>query len=790
MSKITALLVSLVLMMSALTAATSHAGVISFQNDQLLIDGQPQPQLFGAELQYFRIRGGYDRNVPRAKVMELWGKALDRMVEAKMNAVSFYIPWDFHEYAEGKFDFTGTVDEDGDGNPDYPSRDVLTFFKMIEQRGIKRIMARPGPYINAEWGFLGFGAVPKWFSDKYPNSKMRTSSGLASKLYDYHNADLLRHTELWFKELNAKVLGDKIGAGKPVSFLQLDNETNFQWQSIFTADYGDPAIARYRDFLKARHQSIATLNAIHGRQWASFAHVQPPRMPGGNLAEDQDWYRFQDESIRSYLEKIRRVWESIGVKEPTVLFTLAESYNAAGHGLLPNFKFRNEPGRTGLMTVNLYPKTYELPSRPLLNLPFKADHDVKAADSANDLYLGSNQEWVMGPEIQAGWWRGIGVSTEARRQTYLTTLGHGLKALFVYYFNEGWNWQVEKGSFPQQDKELYFDSPLDKDLNPRPHFADLKRLGEVLTGPHAEFLGRARGMIDPVCFLREDEQHAYSPNSKIDALMMNGEWAGGFLGYLLQTGLNPKILHWGLNSEAELQACKIVFRQDNGVVNPARTAALSRLLALGHVVVNLVDSTLAKELGIDDGKRDQSSIGIAQVSFGGANFTSRGTPLFSFDLGKAPGCRALLNKGSATVGYSCDVGPGQLHQFGTVFYDRYNSDNYGAMKDVLAQKSLLESLLRKSGITPRVNLVKGGDRVVAFGRTDGSTFMVTVKSGLASSTQTMIAIAEVDKAKSYRIHDLFSGRISDMAGSALATTGVAVDLGAHGSTAITIVPAP
>lgn len=780
MSKAIALLFTVVLSLGA------HAGDVSFKDDQLLIDGVAQPQLFGAELQYFRIRGGYERNIPRARVMELWGKALDRMVEAKMNAISFYIPWDFHEYAEGKFDFTGTADEDRDGRPDYPSRDLVTFFKMIESRGIRRIMVRPGPYINAEWGFLGFGAVPKWFSDKFPSSKMRSPSGQASKLYDYHNPDLLRYTELWFRALHDQVLKHHIGPGKPVHFLQLDNETNFQWQSIFNADYGPGAIARYREFVEKRYQSIAALNKSHSRSWTSFAQVEPPRSVGNNLAEDQDWYRFQDESIRSYLEKVRRIWENLGVREPTVLFTLAESYNAASHGLLPHYGFRNEPGRTGLMTVNLYPKTYELPSNPLLNLPFKADHDVKAADTANDRYLGSTQEWVMGPEIQGGWWRGIDVTTAARRQTYLTTLGHGLKALFVYYFNEGWNWQVEHGS--HQDKDLYFDSPLDKDLNPRPHFADLKRIGEAVIAPHADFLGRARAMVDPVCFLREDDQHAYSPNTKVDALAMNGEWAGGFLGYLLQTGLNPRILHWGLNAESELQACKIVFRQDNGVANPARTAALKRLLDAGHVVVNLIDSTLARELGLSVQQHDHGSIGITQVSFGASQFTSRGTPLFAYDLARAPQCRPLLMKGTAVVGTSCAVGKGQLHQIGAVFYDRYNSDHYATMKDVGAQKTLLESLMKASGVTPRVHLAKGGDRVVAFGRTDGSSFMVTAKSAHATSTQAVVTIGEAKTTMNYRVRDLFSGRETLATGAQLATTGFTVELGAHGSTAVSVTP--
>ena len=105
----------------------------------------PKEQIFGAEIQYFRLRGGLGRNIPRAKVIELWAKALDAAKGAGMNMVSFYIPWDFHEPVEGKFDFDGTTDEDGDGNPDYPSRDVKTFIRMIKGAGVQVHHGTPGP---------------------------------------------------------------------------------------------------------------------------------------------------------------------------------------------------------------------------------------------------------------------------------------------------------------------------------------------------------------------------------------------------------------------------------------------------------------------------------------------------------------------------------------------------------------------------------------------------------------------------------------------------------------------
>lgn len=774
-----------ILGLSLLAPVTSRAGVVTFADDRLLVDGQPQPQLFGAELQYFRLRGGYERNVPRQKVIELWNRALDRMVEAKMNVISFYIPWDFHEYAEGKFDFSGTVDEDGDGRPDYPSRDLETFFSLIEQHGIRHVMVRPGPYINAEWGFLGFGAVPKWFHQKYPRSHMQAPDGSFTKLYDYHDPDFLRYSRNWIREVHERVLKTRMGPGKPIAFVQIDNETNFQWQSIYSSDYGSDAVDRYREFLKSNYATLADLNRAHARQWTDWTRVQPTSTPGKNLAEDRDWYRFQDHSIHTYLVKVREMWTSIGVNEPTVLFTLAESYNAAPNGLLPNYRLRNDPGRTGLMTVNLYPKTYELPSKPLLNLPFKADHDVKAADAANDAYLGSRQEWVMGPEIQGGWWRGIDISPAARRQTYLTTLGHGMKALFVYYFNEGQNWQIE-GSVPHQERELFFDAPLDGNANPRHHFYGIKEIGEKLVAPYGDALARAKEMNDPVCFLREDEQHAPTFTG-VDPLAMNGEWAGGLLGLLLQSGANPRFVHWGVNSESDLADCRLIVRQDDGVANPLRTAALQRRLATGAVVVNLIDHTLALELGLPVKQSPAPAIGSATVTVdGGASMSARAAPLFRYDLGPASSCTAAMKFGAQTVGYRCAVGTGTFIQIGAVIHDRFNSDTYSSIADVKSRRLLVEGWLTEAGIEPQVSLVEGGDRTVAFGRTDGTTTFVTMKTGQNAKVHADVRVRGLVPTRPYEVRDLFGGTRQSLTGDQLATRGFAADLGANGSTTFVI----
>lgn len=841
MMKFMLILFALLIPSGLVTAAPSRT--VEIRKNHLVVDGKEQPQLFGAELQYFRLRGGQGPNIPREKVLELWNRALDRMVEAKMNAISFYIPWDFHEYQEGKFDFDGTVDEDKDGNADYPSRDIYTFFKLIEERGIKNIMARPGPYINAEWGFLGFGAIPLWFHEKYPDSHMRNSEGLRTKLYDYHNPDLLRHTKNWFKVLHSQVLKNYMGPGKPIQFLQLDNETNFMWQPIYNHDYGERATKRYRGFLKTRYGGLEELNKAHGTNHQNWKTVTGAVNATDNVAAAQDWYRFQDESIFSYLKITRKFWEEIGVREPNIIFTLAESYNAAPHGLLPNFKQRNAPNETGMMTMNMYPKTEETANHAIFNFPFKVDHDIKAMDAASDHYLGSRQEWLMGPEIQTGWWRGINVPEEARKQTYLSSFGHGLKALFLYYFTEGDNWQPhwakEKiepfykvlkadsryssltqenlpDSFwselqqtvdrkllvgfyargimtdkPSHVENLFFDAPIDGNGEPREHFQLVKDMGEKIVEPYGKLLAGAVEITDAVSLLKDSNSHA--PSKFVDSLKMNADWSGGLLGYLLQAGVNPKIHHWGLNENKELFQSKIIIHQDNGSTNPQLARSLKRFVEDGGMVVNFLDNSLAKAIGARFAKEVLNSNDFPSLSSETHSFKTSEGPLFGYSIDE--NCEAVLYASSRVVGYSCDIGKGKFVQIGALIYDEFNSDKYTWMNDISERRGYIEKLLKlnKKFKGPKLKIV-GADGVISFARknTKENALWITVKSSRDENTNSRLFFSKkilkesVGERNSYIVKDLITGKSQRFDAARLLSQGINLPLDAYGSTAILV----
>jgi hypothetical protein len=783
----------------------TKAGTVQIHHDQLWIDGQAQTQLYGAEVQYFRLRGGQGRNIPRAQVIALWNAALDRVVEAGMNSISFYIPWDFHEYAEGKFDFTGTVDEDGDGNPDYPSRDVLTFIRLIHEHGIKHIMARPGPYINAEWGFLGFGAIPLWFHQKYPNSHARNSLGQRSTLFSYSDPDFLRHSKIWLTTVYQQVLKAQIGPGRPVSFIQVDNETNFMWQSLYSHDYGVRAVQQYQGFLKDRYKTIEALNAQHRRQWQNWSLIRPPVQAGLNVAEDQDWYRFQDFSLYSYLKKIRAIWTGLGVTEPSVLFTLAESYNATENGLLPNYKLRNSKD-VGMMTVNLYPKTYETDQQPLLNLPFKTDHDVKAAESASDAYLGHREAWVLGPEIQGGWWKGINVTEAARRQTYLTTIGHGLKALFIYYFNEGDNWQggwmktaitpyfntlkndpryrsLAEKDLPDafwrelddqvarqflavntrgiwqnggtQGATLFFDAPIGADAKPRAPFQLVKEIGQRVVRPYGDFLGKAHELEDAVCLIKDSEAHAPSSLPGVNSRIVQSDWAGGLLALLMHAGINPRIHHWNLNPTADLldpKKCKLIVYQDTGFSTPELKATLLQVIDQGGSVLSFISSQLSDAIKT---LRPQST------------------------------CSVIPTSPMEVVGYQCQVGKGRLFHANVAIYDVFNTDFYSIIHDANERRGVVDRILLETGITPLVKIKGGGDRTVAFARTnpDESELWVTVKTSRRDGFAGQIQWTRAEAQKTYAVTEVLSGKTQQLSGEALASQGFSAELEDSGSKA-------
>jgi hypothetical protein len=107
-------------------------------------DGYP---VFTVEGRPFFIWGAaffYER-IPRDR----WESALRELEALHVNTLDLYVPWNWHEVADGDFDFTGRTD---------PRRDLRGLLRLARDMGFYLVI-RPGPVIRNEWRNGGY---PAW----------------------------------------------------------------------------------------------------------------------------------------------------------------------------------------------------------------------------------------------------------------------------------------------------------------------------------------------------------------------------------------------------------------------------------------------------------------------------------------------------------------------------------------------------------------------------------------------------------------------------------------------------
>ncbi|HEY7486780.1 MAG TPA: beta-galactosidase [Streptosporangiaceae bacterium] len=168
----------LTIVVSAVLAATGLAGIghpataapakpanhathtVGFDHYSLTLDGH-RLYIWSAEFHYWRLPSP-----------DLWRDVLEKLKAGGYNATSIYFDWGYHSPAPGVYDFHGV-------------RDVDKLLDIAADVGIY-VIARPGPYINAETDSGGF---PGW---------LVTQQGRArSSAPDYTAAyrDWLRHVD-------------------------------------------------------------------------------------------------------------------------------------------------------------------------------------------------------------------------------------------------------------------------------------------------------------------------------------------------------------------------------------------------------------------------------------------------------------------------------------------------------------------------------------------------------------------------------------------------------------------
>lgn len=124
---------TLALGMAIVSAATAATHTIAYDRHSMIIDGKPT-YIFSGSFHYWRLPSP-----------DAWTDVLQKMKAAGFNAVEIYFHWGYHSPKRGVYDFSGI-------------RDVDRLLDAARDAGLY-VIARPGPYINAETDAGGF---PDW----------------------------------------------------------------------------------------------------------------------------------------------------------------------------------------------------------------------------------------------------------------------------------------------------------------------------------------------------------------------------------------------------------------------------------------------------------------------------------------------------------------------------------------------------------------------------------------------------------------------------------------------------
>jgi beta-galactosidase GanA len=197
-----ALLTTLVVVPQASAEPASRPiHTVGYDHYSLTVDGQ-RILLWSGEFHYFRLPSP-----------ELWRDVLEKIRSAGFNGVSLYFDWAYHSPAPGVYDFTGV-------------RDVDRLLRLTEELGLY-VVARPGPYINAE---VTGGGFPAWLK-QVPGRGRSNDPGYTAAYRD------------WLGHINPIIARHQVTRGGSVLLYNVENEYAVNTSADYMTDLQNQARA-------------------------------------------------------------------------------------------------------------------------------------------------------------------------------------------------------------------------------------------------------------------------------------------------------------------------------------------------------------------------------------------------------------------------------------------------------------------------------------------------------------------------------------------------------------------
>ena len=260
----------------------------------LVLDGSLLP-LHAGEIHYFQ----HDPDD--------WPRIFDSLAKLGLGCVSTYLPWSVHEIEPKVYDFGETR----------KNLDIARFFSLAAERELK-VLARPGPHINAELTRFGF---PRRVLED-PAVMARTPGGnpvwlpiapVPFPLPSYASEAFLEEVDHWLAEVGRR-LEELQWPDGPIVAVQLDNEA--------------PLLFRDGPFDQDYHPSAVELFRKHTEALGRRQEAPPTRLDATTpqeLVVLLDWIAFRHQLFARAISRFRETLEQAGLDSVAFFHNMAQA---------------------------------------------------------------------------------------------------------------------------------------------------------------------------------------------------------------------------------------------------------------------------------------------------------------------------------------------------------------------------------------------------------------------------------------------------------------------------------
>ncbi len=272
---------------------------VKFERKIITIDSAPF-FLFACEFHYY--------SVPQ----QIWDDKLKECKKCGFNAISIYIPWNYHEKNEGKFDFKSE------------NINLKKLFDLCKKYELY-IYCRPGPRNSKTIKNFGY---PEWLIENNPeiiDISFSSESSEKTPILSFLHPKYLEKVQIWYKKIFPIIEKYQYPKGN-IILIQIEDELLYDFDEMyFSFGYSQIIQGLYRKWLKNKYLLIPIFNEVYSSNYNNFEDILPPHPPL-NLKHSKkeiipylDWLEFKETILNQYIEKLFKFINENDINIPLIL---------------------------------------------------------------------------------------------------------------------------------------------------------------------------------------------------------------------------------------------------------------------------------------------------------------------------------------------------------------------------------------------------------------------------------------------------------------------------------------